>query len=160
MTSITATICTEYAVDYRAGIAHVSTDRAEAEEAVQHYIDAVLVSRIVIASEWDIVDAEIVEPDTIVDCDHPSWTGVDQTPIDDPRKIWSCDVCEVLQVGDGNGPTEEAAALRSAPLANDDEHGDYCEGTHHGGRCYGPDSSCGYCGVGPALKHQPGCTRR
>lgn len=55
-----------------------------------------------------------VHPD---DCDHPSWTGVDQTPLDDPRKIWSCDVCQILQVGDGNGPTEEAAALRSAPVA-------------------------------------------
>lgn len=27
------------------------------------------------------------------DCPHPSSTGVDQTPIRDPRKTWRCDAC-------------------------------------------------------------------
>lgn len=27
------------------------------------------------------------------ECEHLSWTGVDQTPLDDPAKVWRCDGC-------------------------------------------------------------------
>ena len=37
--------------------------------------------------------------DTAEPCYHESKTGVDQTPIDDPKKVWLCDSCGNVFVG-------------------------------------------------------------
>lgn len=52
----TLNVWTEYAVDYRAGYACITEDQAEAEEMVQHMVDAVLVTRLVAADDWHELD--------------------------------------------------------------------------------------------------------
>lgn len=39
-------------------------------------------------------------------CDHPCWTGVDTTPLDDPAKVWRCDSCgQIIQPDQPGDPS-------------------------------------------------------
>lgn len=49
-------------------------------------------------------------------CDHPSLSGVDQTPLEDERKVWRCDGCDALFRGGRELPTVDGHRARVRQL--------------------------------------------
>jgi len=123
------------------------------------------------------VDDHVDQGDEPIECDHPSSSGIDQRPLDDPRKVWKCDVCDVLHTSEPvditagpldpvcgdpwciDRPLGDHLVSAHAPTAPT-EHAPGCDLTHlDGSRCSRFDQRCPWCGVMPATQHLPTCGR-